>query len=172
MEFIKLEAGDKRGIQRMAALAGDIWREHYTPIIGAEQVEYMVARFQDEAAVAEQLEHGYQYYFAYVDGARDASGEREPAGYLSFYARENDVYLSKLYLCKGARGHGYSHEMIDLVRDFALERSLHAIELNVNRHNHGSIAAYEALGFRRAREERIDIGGGFFMDDYVYRIEF
>ena len=32
-----------------------------------------------------------------------------------------------------------------------------------------TIAFYEKLGFTRLREEKIDIGGGFFMDDYVYR---
>ncbi|NCB47474.1 GNAT family N-acetyltransferase, partial [bacterium] len=28
----------------LAGLAETIWREHYTPIIGAEQVEYMLER--------------------------------------------------------------------------------------------------------------------------------
>ena len=163
MDFVELQAGDKRGIERMAQLASGIWREHYTPILGVEQLDYMIPRFQSAEAVAEQLEQGYQYRFCCVDG--------EPVGYMAFYPHEDHMYLSKLYLRKDARGHGYSHAMLDHVRDAALEAGLCAIELNVNRFNAGSIAAYDALGFKRVRQEKIDIGGGFFMDDYVYRID-
>ena len=46
-----------------------------------------------------------------------------------------------------------------------------AIELNVNRFN-PSIAVYEHLGMRRIRAEKNDIGSGYYMDDYVYRLDF
>ena len=44
------------------------------------------------------------------------------------------------------------------------------IELNVNRFN-DAVRVYEKLGFRRIREEKNDIGHGYYMDDYVYSLE-
>jgi diamine N-acetyltransferase len=39
--------------------------------------------------------------------------------------------------------------------------------LQVNRNNFDSIAAYQRLGFEVVDLVKTDIGGGFYMDDYV-----
>ena len=47
----------------ISALAGEIWREYYTSIIGAEQVEYMLAKFQSpERIYADIKESGCVYF--------------------------------------------------------------------------------------------------------------
>ena len=43
-------------------------------------------------------------------------------------------------------------------------------EFNVNKHN-PTLQIYKSLGFTTIRAEKIDIGGGFYMDDYVERLE-
>ena len=53
----------------------------------------------------------------------------------------------------------------------AKELDLGRIELNVNRNNDTRFI-YEKLGFTVAWEEKNDIGNGFYMDDYVYALEF
>ena len=59
----------------LAILGREIWEEHYTSILGPEQVAYMVREFQSEPAVLHQMrEEQYVYWFFTVDGAR--------AGYL------------------------------------------------------------------------------------------
>lgn len=163
MEFIKVTSSDTAHAEKLAAAAAEIWREHYYPIIGAEQTDYMIEKFQSYDAVMEQLAYGYRYYLACVDG--------EIAGFMGFYPRDDVMYLSKLYLYKDKRGRGYSRQMTGFVSEAARTEHLPAVELNVNRFNTGSIAAYEALGFKRVREEKNDIGNGFYMDDYVYRLE-
>ena len=80
------------------------------------------------------------------------------------------MYLSKLYLYKAERGKGYSRRMVDFVAGKAREAGLAAIELNVNRDN-SAVRAYEKLGFQMIRAEKNDIGEGFFMDDFVFRLE-
>ena len=50
-------------------------------------------------------------------------------------------------------------------------QGLSAIELNVNKHN-PTVDIYEHYGFTRIDANLIDIGSGFFIDDYVYRLEF
>ena len=56
--------------------------------------------------------------------------------------------------------------MMDFLIDETLKRGYPSIFLNVNRNN-PAIAAYEHMGFRKIREEKNDIGGGFYMDDFV-----
>ncbi|MGB0563820.1 MAG: GNAT family N-acetyltransferase, partial [Spirulinaceae cyanobacterium] len=49
----------------IARLARSIWIAHYTPIIGAAQVDYMLAKFQSAEAIAAQVQtEGYRYYLA------------------------------------------------------------------------------------------------------------
>ena len=41
------------------------------------------------------------------------------------------------------------------------------LTLQVNKYNHGSVAAYLRVGFVFAKTVKVDIGNGFFMGDYV-----
>ena len=61
--------------------------------------------------------------------------------------------------------------MLDFLREEARREGLSAIELNVNKYNDHSIFVYEKLGFVRIRAEMNDIGSGYYMDDFVYRLE-
>ena len=125
LDFECVQAGETEKIAALSALATAIVREHFDPIIGRAQNDYMLAMFQTVPAITGQLEHGYRYYsVTAADGAR--------IGFVAFYPRGGELVL------------------------------------NVNRDN-PSTRVYEALGFARVREEKNDIGGGFFMDDYVYR---
>lgn len=162
MNFEQLMPYDENGIKEMSRMAATIVREHFDPIIGKEQNDYMIQKFQTADAIKEQLEHGSQYYFA--------SDERRRIGFLAFYPRENAMYLSKLYLYKEERGKGYSRQMLDFVIRNTRNAGLAFIELNVNRNN-SAIYAYEKLGFKVIRTEKNDIGAGFFMDDYVYGLQ-
>jgi len=63
-----------------------------------------------------------------------------------------------------------SRKMLAFVRSKTIEEGLHAIELNVNRHNM-AVQVYEKLGFHVIREEMNDIGNGYYMDDYVLRMD-
>ena len=162
MEIRRLTLADKAEIESIAALAAKIWRERYDPIVGREQNDYMIKKFQSAKAITEQLENGYRYYFLFNEA---------PVGFFAFYPRNDAMYLSKLYLVKEERGKGYSKKMIEFVKERASEEGLSAIELNVNKYNE-SVLVYEKLGFIRIRSEKIDIGKGFYMDDYVYRLEF
>ena len=163
MLFQELTSDNEAGIRRMSAMAAAIVREHYDPILGKAQNDYMLEKFQSVPALRDQLAHGYRYFFV-------RSGEGRDLGFLAFYPRPGALYLSKLYLYKEERGKGYARIMLDFLRTHAEKLDLPAIELNVNRFN-GTVAIYEKLGFRRIREEKNDIGHGYFMDDYVYRLE-
>ncbi|MBR1732006.1 MAG: GNAT family N-acetyltransferase [Ruminococcus sp.] len=160
MEFIKVK--NDNDIKVMSDLATKIVREHYDPILGKAQNDYMLEKFQSPRAIKEQINGGYSYYFVRENGA--------DIGFTAFYPRNNAMYISKLYLLKEERGKGYSHKMLDFVADKARGLGLSAIELNVNRFN-SSVDIYKKLGFEIIRQEKIDIGSGYYMDDYVCRLD-
>lgn len=161
--FEELKTNDFSAILEMSEMASEIWHDHYDPIIGRAQVDYMIERFLSEGAIVWQLAHGYRYYFVMAAGRK--------VGFFAYCLREDALYLSKLYLRRSERGKGYSRAILGHLIDRARQSGLPAIELNVNKHNESSIAVYEHLGFRRIRAEKNDIGAGYYMDDYVYWVE-
>lgn len=144
--------------EQIEALAEKIWTEHYTPIIGAEQVRYMLKRFQSVEAMLRQCrEEGYRYIQAVVDGAL--------AGYCAFARPDAEtIFLSKVYVDSTYRGRGLADAMIR--HSIAECPGAKTMILTVNKHNAGAIAAYRKMGFAIVEELCTDIGGGFFMDDY------
>lgn len=161
MNFIKLSPTDETLINDLAALAAEIWKEHYDPIVGAGQNDYMIEKFQSASAIKEQLEENVSYCLICTD-------DNEQAGFIAFYPRETELYLSKFYLHKTKRGQGMARQMMNYVINEARKINASSVTLNVNKGNELAIAVYEKLGFRKIRSEKIDIGSGWYMDDYVY----
>lgn len=162
MHFEPLSPADEQGITEMSQLATAILRAYYDLLLGKAQNDYMLQKFQSEAAIRDQLNHGYRYDFV-CDGGRKI-------GFIAYYPREDHMYLSKFYLCRDARGRGYARQMLDHVAAAARREGLGAIELNVNRFN-TALLIYQKLGFTIIRAEKNDIGSGYYMDDYVCRLE-
>lgn len=157
----ELLIADEAGIAEMSAMATEILKDYYDAIIGAEQNDYMLRLFQTPDAVREQLSHGYRYFFAAEDGRR--------LGFFAFYPKADCMYLSKLYLYKTERGKGYANGILRFLSEETRKAGLPSIELNVNKYN-PTVRIYERLGFRRIRDEKNDIGSGYYMDDYVYSL--
>lgn len=58
---------DPESIDIVARLGDEIWREHYVPIIGEAQVNYMLDKFQSPRAIASQIKEGASYYLVYMN---------------------------------------------------------------------------------------------------------
>jgi ribosomal protein S18 acetylase RimI-like enzyme len=66
-------------IVELSQLARDIWFGYWPDIIGREQTEYMVEKFQSEPAIRRDMtENAYEYWFL-VEDAIDAEGGVEGA---------------------------------------------------------------------------------------------
>ena len=72
-----------------------------------------------------------------------------------------------MYLLSKFHGQGYGTLMLEHACARCRELGFDRVRLNVNKHNSRAIAAYERNGFVRVEAVKIDIGGGFFMDDYI-----
>ena len=154
-----IEVKDKHQIEAVVGLADEIWKQHFTPIIGKEQVDYMLAKFQSVPSIKTQLEEGYQYYLF-----DDENGE---FGYTAVQPRDEVLFLSKLYIKKSKRGKGYGRRALEFVESLAASEGKGMVSLTVNRNNTVAIAAYEKTGYEVSGEVVKDIGGGFVMDDYT-----
>lgn len=162
LQFEQVTLGEGKAVEELSALASAIVKEHYDPILGAEQNDYMIQKFQSVAAIEEQLGNGYQYYFVCLEPDRHI-------GFMGMYQRGSEWYISKLYLHRDFRGRGYARQMVDFAISLAKKAGSEIITLNVNKYNN-AVAIYEKLGFERIRDEVNEIGHGYVMDDYVYAL--
>ena len=155
---------DDQQLLELAALAREIWQQHFVPIIGQDQVDYMLDKFQSVEAMKSQIESGYEYHLALR--------ENEPAGYCAIMPNEppKKLMLSKLYVRDSTRGTGLGSRLLNVARQKAIDTEGSAIWLTVNRHNTQSIDWYKGRGFTVTDELKTDIGGGFYMDDYVMQL--
>lgn len=156
-EFVRVERAEQ--VTELAAIADEVWHQHFATILSPEQIDYMVARFQSEAAMKDQMEtQGYEYYFIQAEGVN--------VGYVGIKNDGDRLFLSKLYILKRYRGNGYASGAFEFLRRICRVRGLRAVWLTVNRYNADTIAIYKKKGFAVTEEKVTDIGNGFVMDDY------
>ncbi|BAY86286.1 hypothetical protein NIES267_57920 [Calothrix parasitica NIES-267] len=147
-------------ISQLAKLAFIIWNQHYLPIIGNEQVDYMLDKFQSEDAIKQQIAEGYQYYLIL--------NNQTQAGYCSVKDKGEKLFLSKLYVVDSCRGKGIGKQAINFINS-SFDNPI--IQLTVNKNNSDSIAFYKKIGFKIVDDVETDIGNGFVMDDYVMEMQ-
>ena len=156
-----LPVKDEKLIRIVESLAKEIWNEHYLPIIGENQVKYMLKKFQSIEAVSSQIKEGFLYYLINRNDSY--------VGYFSIILRENHLFLSKIYIKYDCRGKGLGKKVFHFLENLAVENNLEEILLTVNRKNLNSIKSYKKSGFIIAESIVQDIGSGFFMDDYLMK---
>jgi ribosomal protein S18 acetylase RimI-like enzyme len=151
---------NQEDIKLTADLAAIIWSEHYTDLIGQEQVDYMIKNFQSETVISEQIGAGCEYFLVKYDNK-----------YVGYFAIEpqfilNQMFLSKLYVKQDFRGHGIARQCVQFIVDRTKALNLSKIYLTVNKYNQIAIESYLKLGFVKVKSFTKDIGDGFIMDDY------
>ncbi len=159
MPDISIRTADASDVPLLEALAKEIWTQHYADIITMEQISYMLDNFQSAEAILQDMKSGAVYDIAYADG--------EPCGYSATAPDDKGLFLSKLYVRQSCRGQGIARAMVGRIDDRAKQTGAVRVWLKCNKHNTGSLAAYERLGFCVAYSCVTDIGNGFIMDDYA-----
>ena len=141
-------------------LADVIWREHYIPIVGKPQIDYMLKKYQSAITISKQVEEeGFEYFIL--------TFKKIPVGYISIKKEKNTLFLSKIYVLSDYRGKKIGKTAMVFIEEKAKTYHLQTISLTVNKNNINSIKAYKKLGFINTRTLVKDIGGGFVMDDYL-----
>jgi len=76
------------------------------------------------------------------------------------------AFLHKFYIRLHLRGSGLAEQLMKAVENEASSRGAYSLQLNVNRSNHAAIRFYLKQGFSIIHSLDVDIGGGFYMNDY------
>lgn len=154
-----IEVTKENQIAIVEKLAREIWTEHYPPIIGRDQVRYMLDKFQSGDAISVQIkDEGFRYFLIEEEGGY--------IGYLGVQSKGEELFLSKIYLRSSERGKGFGKKSVQFLEDLARKLNLKKIALTVNKNNISAVKAYEKMGFKNLGPVVQDIGNGFIMDDF------
>ena len=145
-------------------LTKKIWPVAYGEILSKAQLDYMIDKFYNETALRELIQKGHVFYLAQDDNGKDV-------GFVSYEinSEPNKTKIHKIYVLPETQGTGLGRQFFELVKDKAIENNQNAIFLNVNKYNN-AIHFYTKLGFTKVKDEVINIGNGYVMDDYVMEV--
>lgn len=149
-------------IDALASLARVIWQAAYAEIITQAQIDYMLAqRYAPEQLASELGRPDLWWDQAFIDGER--------VGFSSCYLTEQpgEIKLDKVYVHPGRQRSGIGAALIECVLAHGRDSACQTMILAVNKKNTKAIAAYEKNGFSVRESVRVDIGGGFVMDDFI-----
>lgn len=150
-------------IDTLCSIAQRVWHETFDALLPEGQTDYMIQKFQSDAAVKDQMAHqNYRYYLAKL--GKEYGGF---VGYAPWYEGKAEMYLSKVYLLPEARGQGIVRVLFNWVEQEACKEGLSKIRLTVNKRNTHAAQVYAHYGYETVEAVQTDIGSGYVMDDYV-----
>jgi RsiW-degrading membrane proteinase PrsW (M82 family)/ribosomal protein S18 acetylase RimI-like enzyme len=156
---LSLRMAFEKDIPIIRDLSLKVWPQTYATILSPEQINYMLEMMYSEQSLAKQMKAKHEFILV-IDG-------NVPVGFASISLLEQGIYkLHKIYILPSLQGKGAGRFVIsELVKAIA-RKGGKALRLNVNRNNSAK-DFYTKLGFIITGEEDIDIGSGYFMNDYV-----
>ena len=153
----------KADLSQVRELALRIFSVTYQEIVKQEQIDYMLDMFYAPENLLKQYESGQVFLVIYTEG--------KPTGYAS-YTPVNAVgeyKLNKIYVDNRLQGQGLGRSLLNEVFSRIKNAGGKSLQLNVNRFNK-AVGFYKSIGFYIKKEELLDIGRGYYMDDYVMEI--
>jgi len=148
-------------INTIGFLAYQIWPITYKDILTLDQLQYMLNLIYSPASLRKQmtvLQH--QFLLAEIDD--------EPVGFASYSKidKPSTYKLQKLYVRTDIQGKGLGKTLLEYVEETVKDAGAKNLHLNVNRFNKAR-SFYEKMGFVVIKEEDVDIGNGYLMNDFV-----
>jgi diamine N-acetyltransferase len=142
----------------ISSLAEKIWKQHYVPIIGIEQVNYMLDKmYSNESLIHQMTNEGHMFYIGY--------DEDKAIAYSSVSDNNDDLFLHKFYVDTENQNRGFGTKLAEeIMEKYPFKKSM---QLTVNRQNYTAINFYFKLGFKIEGIADFDIGNGYFMNDFV-----
>ena len=162
--MIEINQLSKEDVTIVHHLAHEIWPQTFKDILSKEQIAYMLDWMYSIPTLQEQIETGYLYYLVKRDGMAVGFIGLEPN-----YPDAGFLRIHKLYVKPSTHKKGIGRAMVNHCIDIAFDLDLDTLHLNVNRFN-DAVDFYKHVGFKITKEENIDIGKDFLMEDYVMEL--
>ena len=166
-EIIITRAGlpDRAFIRSVSELT---WPSTYGHLISQEQIDFMLDWMYSDASLEKQMNTGCEFYIA---SKQNDHVDIEPVGFCSVSPEEGAHKLNKLYVLPAAQGTGAGKALLNRSIEVAKAAGSTSLFLQVNKQN-TAYHFYLKKGFIKEIEFKFDIGNGFYMDDYVMRLQF
>jgi N-acetylglutamate synthase-like GNAT family acetyltransferase len=161
MKTRKANVSDISLIQSIAEAA---WRPTYGKILSEEQCVYMLEWMYNTQKLEEQINGNIQFIIL-------ENQDSNAIGYASFEKTEDgNGKLHKIYTHPDFKQKGGGSVLLNEIMNIAHSMNVKVLELNVNRYN-TAVEFYLKKGFTIKEEIDLDVGNGFFMNDYVMSYE-
>ena len=161
--MITLRKISEAEIPAIQAIANVAFPATYKEILTPGQLEYMMEWMYSTESLKNQMTSGHCYHLAETDG--------KAIGYVSFNREEGALFhLQKIYVLPEYQGTGIGKALFEKVVEQVRSLGGTAIEVNVNRTNNAK-TFYEHMGMTVARTGDFPIGNGYYMNDYIMRLE-
>lgn len=157
MEIVKVGENDAERIQDLAYLT---WPDTFIEILTQDQIKYMLEWMYNIPRLKEQIVSRHEFYII-----RD----EKDLGFIGIefnHPESGIVKIHKLYVLPDQQGKGLGIKLFEFIRARSVKEGMRSIQLNVNRFNK-AVGFYYHIGFNTIKEEDIDIGQGYLMEDYV-----
>ncbi|RZK83155.1 MAG: N-acetyltransferase [Pedobacter sp.] len=159
--MIILRKAKDTDIEIIQQIANNTWYDTYGAYLTVEQIKYMLEKMYNKGTLLLQLREGHTFLIAQQND-RDLGF----AGFSPSNAEKNSYRLHKLYVLPAAHGKGIGKLLINEVFNTVKKAGGTSLELNVNRNN-AAADFYKSAGFIIKETVDLDIGNGFFMNDYI-----
>jgi GNAT superfamily N-acetyltransferase len=156
IEFQEIET--EEDIDSLIEMIQEIWPEVFIPIIGKEQVDYMLVHYQGKDIIMIDITQGTRYFFIKESGCS--------IGYFAYSFEEDHLLISKIYLKKTYRSMGLSSKIFSFFEETARKRNKTKLFLHVNRNNKQAVDVYLHKGFKIVKTVDQPLGDRFFLNDY------
>ncbi|MBM3412298.1 MAG: GNAT family N-acetyltransferase [Bacteroidetes bacterium] len=157
-----VQAASVKDIELIRTLCMQVWPQTYSSILSAEQLNYMLELMYSPSSLTQQMKEGATFLLLFQ--------ALMPIGYASYQElRAGEFKLHKLYVLPTAQGKGAGRYFIAKLIEQIKGLGAHTLELQVNRHNK-AVGFYQQLGFSIRETIDVEIGKGFYMNDYIMQI--
>lgn len=150
-------------VEIIKQLAHEIWWPTYSPILSADQIEFMLANRYSTEALFQQIANAEQTFLLLF-------GNDKPVAFAAYSPDDKNpaIYrLHKLYSLPATQGKGAGKALLNAVFDRVKAAGKNVLELNVHRQN-PALGFYLKMGFVIAYE--IDIPfDKYVLNDYIMR---
>jgi ribosomal protein S18 acetylase RimI-like enzyme len=149
-------------INDIRSIAHATWPSAYGALLSKEQLEYMLGMMYSETSLQEQMNKGHQFFMVELD--------KQSFGFASVSAEgDRSFKLNKLYVTPITQKTGAGKALLDEVINYARQNNGTRLFLQVKRDNNAK-GFYEKQGFIITGELDLDIGNGYFMNDYIMEL--
>jgi ribosomal protein S18 acetylase RimI-like enzyme len=150
----------KADLWQVRELALEIFPVTYQEIVEKEQIDYMMDMFYTPENLLKQFESGQVFLVIYTEGRASGFASYTPLN------KNGEYKLNKIYVDNRLQGKGLGRSLLNDVFSRVKNAGGKSLQLNVNRFNK-AVGFYKSMGFGLKKEELLDIGRGYYMDDYV-----